>query len=428
MFREPIKYAIELDNAVYSLLENTLSAVKDVKELKGNKWVISDLHDTVSGTANVQAPEKYAEIIVRKKLLDSGELDGTSAVFTHWKKQKEGNATDVFFTALPSRLVEHNFERIKKDDSCFLLFPLYTVLHAALKDLSPEKPVSIMFQHDRFVDLIIGTKEKVYHAHRCTIPDQQIVSMWNMAFAEIAAAEAENNIVVDKYCLLTWIDSTPLPELPEKIKQKFIYFQEEPVMYNDEIHHISFTRALRMLQPSGSGCISPRIEKVSYYSKKCLPFMTLFLFLSTIFLAGGYFYYNQKSKHLGRTSAELKNRMNLLSSEINRTEPAVDHKNILSLVQNLFTAKRTLPYKKVINDVSGILSEGIILDRLSLDYSSEGVKAVISGKIKLPFEMARKEYQGFIKRLKNMKYKIRDDDFKVKINKYNFNVEFEKKI
>jgi hypothetical protein len=428
MFREPIQYVIELDNAVYSLKESNLSSVKDLKEINGNKRVISDLHDTVSRTVNVQAPQKYAEIVVRKKLLDSGELDGTAAVFTHWKKQNEGMATDVFFTAMPSRLVEHNFDRIKKDEGCVLLFPLYTVLYAALKDISPEEPIAVMFQHNRFVDLIIGTKEKIYHAHRCTIPDQQNVSMWDMAFSEIAAAEGENSISVDKYYLLTWIDSIPLPELSEKIRKKLFFFEEEPVMYNDEIYHISFTRAVRMLKASGPCCISPLTEKISCYSEKCLPILTLFLFICTLFLAGGYFFYNQRSKHLGKTAAELKNKMSLIRSEINKTDAEIDHKDTLKFVQSIYVAKRSLPYKKIINDVSSILSEDMNLDSMNLDYRSESVRASISGRIELPFDSARKEYQSFIKKLKKMKYKIRNDDFKVKVNKYNFNVIFEKQV
>jgi hypothetical protein len=183
-----------------------------------------------------------------------------------------------------------------------------------------------------------------------------------------------------------------------------------------------------MLKSSGPCCISPLIEKISYYSEKCLPILTLFLFICTLFLAGGYFFYNQRSKHLGKTAAELKNKMSLIRSKINKTDAEIDHKDTLKLVQSIYIAKRSLPYKKIINDISSILSEDMNLDSMNLDYRSESVRASISGRIKLPFDSARKEYQGFIKKLKKMNYKIRNDDFKVKVNKYNFNVVFEKQV
>jgi len=428
MFKESLQYVIELDNLVYRLSDSTLYSVKDLNEIDGNKWVVSDFYDTVSRTANVQAPAKYADVMVRKKLLDTGEVDGTAVVFTHWRKQKEANSTDVFFTAMPSRLVEHNFERIKKDADCVLMFPLYTVLYAALKEINPEEPVAIIFQHNRFVDLVIGTRGKIYHANRSTIPEQQSTSMWNMVFAEIASAESENSIAVNKYYLLSWIDSTPLPEFPEDIQQKFSVLEEEPIMHDDEIYHISFTRVLRSLKPSGPCCISPPIEKISYYSQKCLPFLTLFLLICTLFLAGGYFFYGQRAKHLKIKTESLKNDISQVLSGLKDTQTEVDFQAEMDFVSEISLAKRAASYKKVMKDISEALSEGMSLDLMNLGYKNSRVKASLSGKIKLPFDLARKEYQDCIKKLKEMKYEIKDNDFKVKLNNYKFIIDFEKQI
>ncbi len=83
--------------------------------------------------------------------------------------------------------------------------------------MNPKDPTAIIFQHNRFADLIVGTKNKIYFANRCVSFDtseEQIGSLWQTLQSDIDTVEVENKIHVGKIITLSWIDSKILPEWP----------------------------------------------------------------------------------------------------------------------------------------------------------------------------------------------------------------------
>ena len=155
------QYVLELDGIFYHLKENRLEQIEDLKEVKGEFCFITEMKETISRTMTVEAPSKYAEFVVRKKLQESGDFDEAVSVITHWKKKRGKNSTDLFFTALPSRQYQAYLEKIRGSEDGILLIPLYSLLYNVLKRFNIEDPIAVIFQHGRFADVIVGNKKHI---------------------------------------------------------------------------------------------------------------------------------------------------------------------------------------------------------------------------------------------------------------------------
>ena len=121
MTKNPGRCAIELDGITYLCSGAGIEYIDDLKDIEGDKWLVSDLHGSISRTMTIEAPAKYTEVMLRKKLQESGEYDEPISVLTHWRHKKERNTTDVFFTTVPTRIYDRYLQQIKEDKDNLLL-------------------------------------------------------------------------------------------------------------------------------------------------------------------------------------------------------------------------------------------------------------------------------------------------------------------
>ena len=295
MLKNPKKYAVELDGTTYGFSGNRLEQLVEFTDINSDIFFISDMREAVSMTMTIESPAKYVEIMVRKNLQESGEFDEPLSIITHWKKKKGHNTTDIFFTALPTRILYQYYDRITQNEDSIILFPLYSVLFSILKKVRSKEPVAIVLQHNRFADLIIGTKKRVYYANRCVTFDEseeQISTLWNTVRTDINTAEAENRIKVGKIVKLLWLNRTPPPEWPEDIKDDTCFPGDDTVLLDEEKYHLPFIKAVRAM--SGINGISPPREKVFYYTKRIAPYANVVFSLIAFLLVAGTFWYNHQ--------------------------------------------------------------------------------------------------------------------------------------
>jgi len=429
MFKDSGLYAIELDGITYSFSGNRLEQIVDLKDIEGDKWFVSDLHEAITRTMTIEAPVKYAEVMVRRKLQESGEFEEPVSVITHWKKKKGKNATDIFFTSLPTRVFYQYFDQVREHEDSVILFPLFSVLHCVLKHMRPQAPVAIIFHHNRFADLIIGTKKRVYYANRCVAFDtgeEQISALWDMVRTDIKTVETENRIKIEGVLFLNWVDSGVEPEWDEDMESKFYSMEEETISFNGKEYHLSFLKALRML--SGVKGISSRTEKSLYYIQRSSPYLNAVFFLASLLLVGGYLWYSQKVDLLQKDLLVLEVNKTAIQMKTKQDIPHIEYKETLSFVKDLAYYQRVPSYKKVINDLSSILSSGMSIDVLKMDYTKDGMMVEIFGQVKASFDIAYRGYQTFEELLKQKGYTVEESRFNTEISFSEFLIKFTKRI
>ena len=424
------QYAIELDGATYGFADGSLELIDDLKALDGDKWLVTDLQEAISRTITIEAPGKYAELMVRRQLQESGEFEEPVSVIVHWQKRRGKNTTDIFFTAIPSRLHRYYFENIREYEDNVLLFPLYTVLFGVLKHIRPKEPVAIVFQHNRFAELIIGDRKRVYYANRSLAFDtskEQIKNLWETVRLDIKAVEDENRIKVLKVFYLNWIDSGIEPEWPDDMASEFYSFEEEDVAFQGEIRQVSFFDALNV--QSGLQSASSFIEKASYYTRRWAPRLNAIFFLIILLLATGYFWSDQKT-------AGLQKNVRVLEQEIEKIKLKTAHmdisqaeyRNTTEFVKDLAYYKRAPSYKQIINDLSEALFTEVKLEVLKMDYSDNEVKLELFGRTTAPFDKAHQGYKRFLKILKRKEYVVKESRFETEIKESQLLIKLKKRI
>jgi len=429
MFKDTRLYGIELDGKIYSFSGDKFEEITDLKDIEGDKWFISDMQEAISRTMTIEAPVRYVEVMVRKKLQESGEFAEPVSIITHWKKKKGKNTTDIFFTALPTRLFYQYFDQIREHEDSVIMFHLFSVLYYVLKHMRPRNPVAIVFQHSRFADLVIGTKKRVYYANRCVAFDpseEQISTLWGMVRTDIKTVEAENRIKIERVLFLNWIDSGVEPEWDEDMENRFYSLEEEAISFNGKEYHLSFLRALKMLV--GFKGISSGREKTLYYTRKWAPYLNTLFFLAVLLLLSGYFWYNQKVDLLQKNLIALEGKKTAIQMKAKQEIPQIEYKDTLSFVRDLAFYQRAPSYKDVVNDISNARSSEMKVDVLKMDYSRNNMMIEIFGKVKAPFGMAYKGYQIFIKALTQKGYIVKESRFNTEISSSEFLIKFTKRI
>ncbi len=430
MFGNSKQYAIELDGLIYRCSKNNIDLIDTgFQNLNGDHIIVTDFQNSISGVRVVDAVKKYAELLLRKSIQESGDFDGPVSIISHWKKKKRGDATTVFFTSLPAALYSHYIDQIQNNENNLLILPLYSVLFSILKMSRPNnKPLAIVFQHGKVAELIIGTKKTIYYANRCVAydtSDEQISNLWSTVKQEINLVESENGIQVEAIKCLTWINSQPIPEWTSD-EYKFQAFETEKVIFQDESYAVSFLKAVRNL-PNASG-ITPFFDKMVFYSKRLIPALNIIVAAAILMMMAGYFWYHSSYNSSQKTLAELRKINIELQAEFKRDVSQKDYKKILGFVKNLNTYKNTSSFKRVIHDISNAVSTAMELEVLKIDYTLNDITLEIFGRMNAPFKTSHTGYQSFKDHLKKIGYVILESRFDTEINKSEFLIKLTKRI
>ncbi|MDY7036131.1 MAG: hypothetical protein SV375_08235 [Thermodesulfobacteriota bacterium] len=419
MFKNKKTYVIELDGSIYVCTENRLEVIPDLSPLNGETWLISDMGGAISRMMIVEAPPKYADVVIKKRLQESGEFDEPIEVIVNRKSKKGHNTTEVFFTALPSRLFYRYFDDIKDYSDGLLLFPISSVLYKVVKKTRSKGPVAVVFRHSRFADILIGTSKRLYHADQRTAFDQsreQINSLWEMIREDIRIVEQENRIKVSQVILLNWTDSIEEPDWPDEGGPLLYSMDTENWFLDNQRYDFSFISSLRFL--SCLDAISPTMEKTCHYLKRSVPFLNVVIFLLISFLIWGHIWFSRQAEDLAVYNQALNDRIYKLRQVY--IAPEIPFRKTLDLLKDISYSRKTPSFKKIVRDVSRSLFSGMMIDVFKVHYTEREIQIELFGKIIGDFASAHNGYTGFINRIKGRGYKVRKHTFNTDIMESDF--------
>ncbi|MDY6878692.1 MAG: hypothetical protein SV686_00440 [Thermodesulfobacteriota bacterium] len=423
--RSKKRYVIELDGLWYRYEEGVLEQISDLMDITGDCLFVSDLDDAVSRTMTIEAPIKYVEVMVRKQLQETGEFDEPISIITHSKKRKEKNAADIFFTALPTKRYFRYLDRIKEHDDSLLLVPLYSVLFSVLKRMKTKQPAAVVFRHGRFADLVIGSPKRIHYANRCVAFDEteeQISSLWDMLQHDIQQTEIEERIQVNKVLLMNWIDSQETPIWSEESDMDVLSMEEEEISADGTTCAVSFINGIRM--HSGLSSVSKIPEKISFYSRACLPYLNGILLIACVLFFLGYLWCDRKADFFEKEC----NKQSRFSVTPERTESLkIPYDETLAFIEELERYRSMPSFKELLNDFSVALESNITVDVFKADYSEKGIDIEIFAKTKASFDAAHRGYQRFLNEMKKKGYIPGKTRFDTTIQESRFLASFKKR-
>ncbi|MFH2091360.1 MAG: hypothetical protein ABIJ31_03265 [Pseudomonadota bacterium] len=418
-------YCIELDSSTFRLSGTELETCTDIHSVFGCKYLVSDFEKSISRVMQVQSDIRYAEAMVVRALQDEGEFDEPVSVITHWKNKRGKKTTEIFFTALPSRVYLQYIDLINGHDDYLILIPVFSIITHLIKQISQNETMAVVFRHDRFADLVIGNSNHFYFATRCVgfdTSDEQIASLWETISREISTAAQDNAIRINRLISLNWINSNEqIPSLyPLEIEQ--LCFNEEPIVHEQNTHSVSFTSALRLF-PSMEG-IAPQNGKLLHYANKLSPVVMAFFIITIAIHVWGTISFQSKAKNLESTIVSLENRIYRLKTQIipppDHTEYMID----LKFVDTLFHTRHLPSYKDVINDICLGIYPSTTVEQLDIEYASKQINIKMSGRIPADFDTAYKNYQHLLSSLEKSGYAIDSNQFNTRIDSSRFELSF----
>ncbi len=417
-------YAIELDEMTYGLSKNVLETQNNFQTMTGCKFLISDFEMSVSRVMHVEADVKYAEAMVVRRLQNEGEFDEPVSIITHWKKKHGKNNTEIFFTALPSRIYLQYIDKIIAHNDLIILFPIFSILANAVKRLANGDPIAVVFRHDRFADLVIGKNNHFYFATRCVAFDttpEQIQTLWDTISKEISFVNQENSIQVKDLICLNWIDAQEtVPEM-ELSGINIVKATKETIIHEQATCHISFPMVLKMFAPMDG--IAPQNGKLFYYSDKLGPFIITAFLIAIVILSCGTLFFQSKTKEIKQNLSPMENRIELLKDRIHALPQDTNYRETLAFVDSIFHNQHLPSYSDIVNDISKGMFNSTIVELLKINYEDRQVKIIFTGIINSNFDVAYKGYQFLLSSLQQDGYIIENNLFNTKIDSSRFELE-----
>lgn len=411
--------AFELDGQVYRLDGAHLLPVAHLQDLTGDTWLVTDFGEARSRFISVEGPVKFAEILVRRKLQESGEFEEPVEIVTHWKRKRGKSTTDIFFTAVPTRLTRIYFDELRAGKDHTLVFAMYGVLWDVIQRMGAKSPVAVIFRHDRFAEVVIGARNKVYFANRCVAFDtqeEQIQALWENVRADIEAVQRDQRIEVSKVACFGWVDACEQPLWPEHW-QKCVEPQDAPLLtVADRSQPVSWPLAAQA--QSARRSVSPAIETALFYARRWAPMVNGIMLAMLVLLVAGALFYQYRAHQIEAQVARLRGQIGQIALET--TPLAVsgsDFTSQLRFVQTLDHARRQPSYQQVVNDLTEPDFFMLRVQSLKLAYGFDALQVELYGDIEAPFDQAHGRYKGFLQRLLRKGYHIEESRFETQISK-----------
>ncbi len=429
MFNGTKSFVVELDGQISACTQGLLRTLDDLRRIEGDCRVVSDLQGAIARTMSVEADQRYVELMISKKFQETGEFDEPVTVIAHWKKKQTKNSTDIFFTALPTRRYHHYLELVKEHGNHMILLPLHAVLLATLRKCCDHQPSAVVFQHDRFADVIIGTRRKVWYANRVVAFDttpEQIQSLWETIRTDIHAVGQDHRRIINKIFVTTWLESHALPEWTDPEAPELVLLDRQPVTRDDQPFQVSLPAAIQATAVRQA--IAPAMEKICYGARKLLPWLNfLLIFLALVSISGGIWNHRQADRLRQQVAALSQNALKIRDTGMVAFTPA-DYKPTLALAEQLWTARSLPGYGQLLRDLSTGVGPELQLEILKADYVGSKIQVEAFGSARAPFDVAYKAYQRLQEQLRRRGYAISKERFDTRINQSDFMIRFDKEL
>ncbi len=429
IFNRTIPYAVELDGSIALHSDGKLESLNDLSLLKGDCRVVSDFQDAIARTMTVEADTRYVELMISRKLQETGEFDEPVTVITHWKKKRGKNTSDIYFTAVAAKRYFRYLEMVGEYKDHLILLPLQSLLLTMLKKFGKDRPIAAVLQHGRFADILIGTHHKIWYANRVVAFDdsrEQIRALWETVRTDIDTQSHEHHQSVEKVFVATWVDSGPLPQWSDENAPEVILLEEHVLVQDGQEVKASLPAIIDEI-PTGQA-VAPSKEKILYAARRALPYLNALFLAAAVCLGGTGAWYQYQSAGLeAQIQAGLQQARAIEAKAPAHIKP-VPYESTFAFVKELWSCRRLPTYNQILEDVGQGVHGILRVKNIKAEYSDNKVEVKAFGSASAPFESSYKAYQDLRQKLSKRGYTMLDDRFDTRINVSDFVLRFAKEV
>ncbi|MBT8340012.1 MAG: hypothetical protein HKP58_06175 [Desulfatitalea sp.] len=412
-----IVHLFELDDEIFLIDGPELVGVADVADVPGDKRLTTDFKESMSRCMSVDGPPKYAEMLVRRKLQEAGEFEEPVEILTHWKRKK-GGVTDIFFTAVPTRLARYYFEELNAGRDIVLVFAMYGALWHMARTMAGNGTLALIFRHGRFADVLVASRRQVFFANRCVAFDtqpEQLNALWQSIRADIETTADEQHITVDRMVCLSSVGAFEAPDWPQDWLERIVPLPVAEMRVDGQAQPITWPAATAAQRARQS--VAPLFVTILHYAKRWAPALNLAMLTALILLTAGMAVCRQRSVRLAAQTGEVKQQIERLAEETAQLPTvAADFAQRLKFVRDLAAKRRQPSYEQIIGDLTHPDFYDLSLSTLALTYAPDQVRIHLTGNIEAPFDAAHSGYKRLLRRLTTKGYRIEENRFETRIS------------
>ena len=429
MLKKSMPYAVELNGRLLQGDKGQLNTLSDLSNIKGNCRVVSDFQDAIARTMTVEADTRYVELMISRKLQEAGEFDQAVTVIAHWKKRRGKNTTDIFFTALPSKRYFRYLELVAEHGDHLVILPLQSILLTMLRKYGKSHSVAVVIQHERFADILIGSRKKVLYANRVVAfdnSDEQIQALWEAVRSDIDTFSHDQHQPINQVYVATWIDSGPLPQWTDDGAPELIPVQEHRLVMGRQQVKASLPGLIH--ETPARYAVASKKDKLFGAAKSVLPYFNIVLLLAALILGGYGMWHQHHSVQLASQIEKMRQVVMDIERKIPPKTDSLTYKPALAFIQSLWSCRNLPTYGQILDDVSKGIGGALRIENINANYTDEKVDVKAFGQSNATFEIAYKGYQALQRRLRKRGYTIVNERFDTQINASSFLIQFSKEM
>ncbi|MEO5332198.1 MAG: hypothetical protein H7839_09255 [Magnetococcus sp. YQC-5] len=436
---------VDLDGATCLLSQGRADILEEISSVPGNKWVLTDFGGASSRYMTVEAPARYAEIVVHKKLQEMGDAGEYTRICTHWKRARGKTSTEIFFTPVEGRLYSAYEDRAYDDANHHLVFSIHALLYACLREHSRNQTVLVMFEHDRHVDLLLGRSGHVLASSR-------VSSYANMQDAkenqiDTVAQELRTMLVdiqgpLERIVYCNWLMGADAPSETQPMAKESTRLmaaewavplarefnaQFKPLpsqRYAIHGHAFVVTSILDAVQYLGvEESSSPVLDRWRYLAQRILPVAALgaVLMVAGLYMGGLWLQWHsalllEETRKLTETTEAMR---------VNPLDPA--YQKVVAFADHLAHLKRAPTLQGILSEISDALNGRIVFDQVIIEYDHDiKIKTTLKGRIKTDFFQASQHYEAFVSSLTSRHFRVVHSELSADIAELQFTLKLER--
>jgi hypothetical protein len=409
-------FILELDGTPYLIDNSSIAILKNLQDVKGDKWLITDFNAGGPKFKNVEAKRKYAEFILQRELRQTGDLESNSQILTQ-NKYQQNTGTDVLYQIVPSQKFNLLHEQFKHDDNHTVHFTIAGLLQSILKRTVHIGLKVVVFEHARHADFIIGDQNNVVYANRISTYGEDHTAKATLTeslTAHINDFMSSTKSDVESIIFFKFIESLPSNEEGlndiwiENVAKRIgcglhiLPSKSLPIKSGGQIE-TSILEAICYLDTKES-CLSNN-ARLSYHAQRSQSWVVL-AFASIFFgigISGLWFNY---------TSDNIQIELEQIKQTLDQRESAptlLDSKYIekLNFAESLLYFSQHDSFKQVLTTLTQFKNNNLTFQKIEIKLDEKQQQIIeIQGLFREPFSKSSHSYTQFLKYLAGSNYKV----------------------
>ncbi|MCF8030681.1 MAG: hypothetical protein K9J48_02035 [Desulfohalobiaceae bacterium] len=411
------------------LSRDSASLLTDLQDLASSVvWIVDYQESSGPGTIEVQTSPKYAPMLARRHLEEQGVYSSEAGrLWIYAKQALEKNRTRVLYHIFPAHPHTALEQRYLATETGFQAFDTVGLLWSLLLGQKGKKPRAMVLHLPDSLLLLAGTRNQLdlarRYSHRFGSGLDEAASLMEQDLSYLEQEQARK--VEDIDWILAWSEEeiTRLPEMERGVAPW-------PVCsYTlDESRSIWTGLPFTLGRLSGKYSIAGREESWLRPLESAEPALWGGLTLVALVAGAMSLQLMGANRDLGRRIQDLQGRIGsyerVLETALEKKQ-APAYQGPLELARQIGKAHSAPSYAAIWNELARLAPQSLTLTDLLLEYGENKLTLSLEGEIGLGLAQAQEVFGGFVGRLGERGFSVRQRSLNLALDTSHFSLDLE---